>query len=157
MLKQQLKLAALLISLIGCIFPFGALSAEPVTPTSTVQPLSVLRVRCVKIPQRISLPANGYAASVNYPLPLNCPEANFLISAKTGQRMVLVLTSPGAARAEIKSPDGTSDGSPVGNGGVIFNKMLTSTGDYQVRISKSTMAEPWAGQIILTAVIQPNI
>jgi hypothetical protein len=45
----------------------------------------------------------------------------------------------------------------VGNGGVIFNKMLTSTGDYQIRISKSTMAEAWAGQIILTAVIQPNL
>ncbi len=157
MLKQQLKQAALLISLVGCVFPFWALGAEPITPSGTVQPLSVLRVRCVKIPQRISLPANGYAASVNYPLPLSCSEANFLISAKTGQRMVLVLTSPGAARAEIKAPDGMSDGSPGGNGGVIFNKMLTSTGDYQIRISKSTMAEPWAGQIILTAVIQPNI
>jgi hypothetical protein len=157
MLKQQFKKVALLIGLVGCVFPVGALNAEPITPNTTVQPLSVFKVRCVKTPQRISFSPNGYAGSVNYPLPLNCPEANFLISAKAGQRMVLVLTSPGSTRTEIKSPDGTSDGSPVGNGGVVFNKMLTSTGDYQIRISKSTTTEPWAGQIILTAVIQPNI
>jgi hypothetical protein len=157
MLEQQFKQAALLVGLVGWIFPFGTLRAEPIAPASTAQPLSVFKVRCVKTPQRISFSPNGYAGSVNYPLPLSCPEANFLISAKAGQRMVLVLTSPGAARAEIKAPDGVSDGSPVGNGGVIFNKMLTSTGDYQIRISKSTMAEPWAGQIILTAVIQPNL
>jgi hypothetical protein len=157
MLKQQSKKIALLTGLLGCVLPLGMVSAEPVTPASKAQPLSVFKVRCVKTPQRIAFSPNGYAGSVNYPLPLNCPEANFLISAKAGQRMVLILTSPGAARAEIKSPDNTSDGSPVGNGGVIFNKMLTSTGDYQIRISKSTMAEPWAGQIILTAVIQPNI
>jgi hypothetical protein len=157
MLKQQLKQTAFLISLLGCVLPLGPLSAQPITPKSTTPPIPVFKVRCVKTPQRISLPPNGYASSINYPLPLSCPEANFLISAKSGQRMVLVLTSPGAARAEFKAPDGTSDGSPVGSGGVIFNKMLTSTGDYQIRISKSTMAEPWAGQIILTAVIQPNI
>jgi hypothetical protein len=157
MLKQQFKQAALLVGLVGWIFSLGTLNAEPIAPTNTVQPLSVFKVRCVKIPQRIAFSPNGYAGSVNYPLPLNCPEANFLISAKAGQRMVLVLTSPGAARSEVKAPDGISDGSPVGNGGVIFNKMLTSTGDYQIRISKSTMAESWAGQIILTAVIQPNL
>jgi hypothetical protein len=157
MLKQQSKKLVLLIGLLGCVLPLEPLSAQPIEPKSTTPPIPVFRVRCVKTPQRISFSPNGYAGSVNYPLPLSCPEANFLISAKAGQRMVLVLTSPGAARAEVKSPDGMSDGSPAGNGGVIFNKMLTSTGDYQIRISKSTTAEAWAGQIILTAVIQPNI
>ena len=71
--------------------------------------------------------------------------------------MVLILSSPGAARAEISSPNGKSDDQPVGKEGVIFNKTLTSTGEYKIRISKSLMAEPWAGQIILTAVVQPNI
>lgn len=157
MLKQPFKQVVLFIGLVGCGFPLAVLGAESIAPTSPAQPRSEVKMKCVKIPQRISVPPNGYAASVTYPLPLNCAEANFLVSAKAGQHMVLILTSPGAARAEVRAPNGANDGSPVGNGGVIFTKMLTSTGDYQIRISKSTMAEPWAGQIILTAVIQPNI
>lgn len=152
MLKKPLKclFLSLLAGSSSSLVAFGA----PVQPTQDASPSALL---CLTTPQRITIPPNGYASSMNYQLPASCTEANFLISAKTGQLMVLVLSSPGAARAEIKSPDGKSDGQPVGNGGVIFSKTLTSTGDYKIRISKSPMAEPWAGQIILTAVVQPNI
>jgi hypothetical protein len=131
---------------------FGA----PSQPTQTTPP-STQTMLCLTTPQRITVPPNGYASSMNYQLPASCTEANFLISAKQGQLMVLVLSSPGAVRAEVSAPDGKSDGQPVGNGGVIFSKTLTSTGDYKIRISKSLRAEPWAGQILLTAVVQPNI
>jgi hypothetical protein len=154
MLKKSLEW--LFVSLLaGSSVSLAAIGA-PSQPNQA-KPSSDLTMLCLTTPQRITVPPNGYASSMNYQLPASCTEANFLISAKTGQLMVLILSSPGAARAEVKSPDGKSDGQPVGNGGVIFSKTLTSTGDYKIRISKSLMAEPWAGQIILTAVVQPNI
>ncbi len=156
MQKNPLKILFLTV-LVGSSFPFVAFGTPPIPQSTQAKPTSPLTVKCVTTPQRITIPPNGYASSLNYQLSAGCTEANFLISAKQGQLMVLVLSSPGAARAEIKSPDGKSDGQPVGNGGVIFNKTLTSTGEYKIRISKSLMAEPWAGQIILTAVVQPNI
>ena len=156
MLKNPLKTLFLTV-LAGSSFPLAAFGTTPIPQSTQAKPPSALTVKCVITPQRITVLPNGYASSVNYQLPASCTEANFLISAKTGQLMVLVLSSPGAARAEIKSPDGKSDGQPVGNGGVIFSKTLTITGDYKIRISKSLMAEPWAGQIILTVVVQPNI
>ncbi len=154
MLKKPLEWLSLSI-LAGCSVSLAALGAPSVT--AQAKPSADPTMQCLTTPQRITIPPNGYASSMNYPLPASCTEANFLISAKQGQLMVLVLSSPSAARAEISSPDGTRDGQPVGNGGVIFNKTLTRTGDYKIRISKSSMAEPWAGQIILTAVVQPNI
>lgn len=155
MLKKPLEWLALLSLLAGSSGSLAAFGA-PVRPTQNT-PASAQTMICLTKPQRITVQPNGYASSMNYQLPASCTEANFLISAKQGQLMVLVLSSPGAARAEINSPDGKSDGQPVGNGGVIFSKTLSITGDYKIRISKSPMAEPWSGQIILTAVVQPNI
>jgi hypothetical protein len=153
-LKKLLKWPALsLLAASGIsLAAFGA----PIQPTQTT-PASAQTMICLIKPQRITVQPNGYASSMNYQLPASCTEANFLISAKQGQLMVLVLSSPSAVRAEISAPDGKSDSQPVANGGVIFSKILTSTGDYKIRISKSLAAEPWAGQILLTAVVQPNI
>jgi hypothetical protein len=156
MFHQALKRAVFLMILAGCSFPITASGAPSIAPATKAKPPSET-VTCFSPTQRFNFLPNGYAGSINYQFSLNCLEANFIVSAKAGQLMVLVLSSPGPTRFEIKSPDGISDGEPVGNGGVIFNKMLTSTGDYKIRISKSKMAEPWVGQIILTAVIQPNI
>ncbi len=156
MRKHPLKTLFLTV-LAGSSFPLAAFGMPPIAQQTQTKPPSALTLKCVITPQRITIPPNGYASSMNYQLPASCTEANFIISAKQGQLMVLVLSSPGAARADINSPDGKSDGQLVGNGGVIFSKTLTSTGDYKIRISKSPIAEPWAGQIILTAVVQPNI
>jgi hypothetical protein len=146
----------LFVSLLAGSSVLLAASGARTQPKQGASP-SAPTMLCLTTPQRITVPPNGYASSMNYQLPESCTEANFLISAKQGQLMVLVLSSPGAVRAEVSAPDGKSDGQPTGNGGVIFSKTLASTGDYKIRISKSLMAKPWAGQIILTAVVQPNI
>lgn len=157
MRMKQLKTLFTIASVVSSFLTlaFGApiiAQSKKVTP-----PSDQTEIICLVKPQRITVPPNGYASSINYQLPPSCTEANFLIFAKQGQLMVLVLSSPGAVRAEISAPDGKSDGQPVGNGGVIFSKTLTSTGDYKIRISKSSTTKPWSGQIILTAVVQPNI
>jgi hypothetical protein len=154
-LKKSLEWLVFLNLLAGSSGSLAAFGA-PVQPTQEAFPSATTMI-CLTTPQRITVPPNGYASSMNYQLPASCTEANFFISGKQGQLMVLVLSSPGAVRAEISAPDGKSDGQPVENGGVIFSKILTRTGDYKIRISKSLMAKPWAGQIILTAVVQPNI
>jgi hypothetical protein len=156
--KKSLKWGAFLMLLTGCSFSLAAsgetLLAQSKQPTTPPE----LFVFCPSTPQRFNIPPTGYAASKIYLLPSSCVEANFLISAKAGQLMVLVLNSPGATRAEIKSPDGTStEQQPTANAGVVFNKVLTSTGEYRIKILKDKKAAPWSGQVILTAVVQPNI
>lgn len=157
MLHQLLRRAVFGVILAGCSFPFTAFEPFAIAQSQKTKPPAEKAIHCVSPPQRFNFLPNGYAGSINYQLSLNCLEANFTISAKAGQLMVLVLSSPGPTRFEIKAPNGTSSGEPVGNGRVIFNETLTTTGEYQIRISKSTMADPWAGQIILTAVVQPHV
>jgi hypothetical protein len=131
-------------------------STSAMVQPAAAQPLSLpLPINCSTVVQRINL-LQGYASSLRRELNPSCSEANILISAKAGQFMVLVLSSPGPGRFQLTSPDGSSESGPVGNGGVIFNKTLTKTGDYRLRVTESTTAKLWTGQILLTAVIHPQ-
>ncbi|WP_404790187.1 hypothetical protein [Altericista sp. CCNU0014] len=157
MLERLLKQGAVLTILTGCSFSLAASGETLLAQSKQAKPVPELIIFCPSTPQRFNFLPNGYAASKIYMLPSSCVEANFTISAKAGQLMVLVLNSPGSTRVEIKSPDGTSNEQPAGNAGVVFNKVLTATGEYRIKVSKDKKAAPWSGQLILTAVVQPNL
>ena len=69
-------------------------------------------------------------------------EANFVLRAKAGQHMHVEIRGRGATRGVVTFPSGQSDGQP---GGVIFDGILPDTGDYRIRVTESSMADPWRG------------
>ena len=69
-------------------------------------------------------------------------EANFILRAKAGQHMRVEIRGRGATRGVVTFPSGQSDGQP---GGVIFDGILPDTGDYRIRVTESSMADPWRG------------
>ena len=69
-------------------------------------------------------------------------EANFILRAKAGQHMRVEIRGRGATRGMVTFPSGQGDGQP---GGVIFDGILPDTGDYGIRVTESSMADPWRG------------
>ena len=69
-------------------------------------------------------------------------EANFVLRAKAGQHMRVEIRGRGATRGMVTFPSGQGDGQP---GGVIFDGVLPDTGDYRIRVTESSMADPWRG------------
>jgi hypothetical protein len=69
-------------------------------------------------------------------------EANFVLRAKAGQHMRVEIRGRGATRGMVTFPSGQGDGQP---GGVIFDGILPDTGDYGIRVTESSMANPWRG------------
>ena len=69
-------------------------------------------------------------------------EANFVLRAKAGQHMRVEIRGRGATRGVVTFPSGQADGQP---GGVIFDGILPDTGDYGIRVTESSMADPWRG------------
>lgn len=81
-------------------------------------------------------------------------EANFVLRAKAGQHMRVEIRGRGATRGTVTFPSGQSDGQP---GGVVFNGILPDTGDYGIRVTESTMADPWRGSFtVIIDVVSPG-
>ncbi len=81
-------------------------------------------------------------------------EANFVLRAKAGQHMRIEIRGRGATRGMVTFPSGQGDGQP---GGVIFDGILPDTGDYGIRVTESTMADPWRGSFtVIIDVVSPG-
>ena len=71
-------------------------------------------------------------------------EAVFVLRAKAGQHMRVDIRGRGATRGIVIFPDGQQDGAP---GGVVFDGILPTTGDYRIRVTESSTANAWSGPI----------
>jgi hypothetical protein len=78
-------------------------------------------------------------------------KALFILRARSGQRMRVNISGAGATRGIVIFPSGKQDGAP---GGVIFDDVLTETGDYRIRVTESSMAEEWRGSFVLEVEIR---
>lgn len=81
----------------------------------------------------------------------------YVVKAKEGDHMIVnvISTTSGFETAgEIIAPSGEEDGQ---HGGVVFNRQLTETGDYKIRVTQNLMAgERSSGSFILEVVITPS-
>lgn len=81
----------------------------------------------------------------------------YVVKAKEGDHMIvhIISTTSGFETAgEIVAPSGEEDGQ---HGGVVFNRQLTETGDYKIRVTQNLMAgERSSGSFILEVVIIPS-
>lgn len=73
-------------------------------------------------------------------------EVRFVVRARSGQQMRLIVDADGPTRGFVTFPNGDEAGSPGEN---FFDDTLPADGDYHIRITESSMAEPWSGKITL--------
>ena len=74
----------------------------------------------------------------------------FVIDARAGQTMIVIVKGQGPTRGMVYSPDGRSSGQP---GGRVFDAPLTVSGDYRIHVTESSMGEAWSGRVDVVAVI----
>lgn len=68
--------------------------------------------------------------------------ADFMLRLKAGQHIRIEIRGRGPTRGVLIFPSGKQDGGP---GGVIFDDKIDETGDFQIRVTESSMAEAWRG------------
>jgi hypothetical protein len=73
-------------------------------------------------------------------------EVRFVVRARSGQQMRLVVDADGPTRGFVTFPNGDEVGSPGHN---FFDDMLPADGDYHIRVTESMMGEAWSGKITL--------
>jgi len=99
-----------------------------------------------KIPQRIYFARGATEARATGYLRGIRDEAVFILRAQAGQHMRVEVRSRGATRGIVIFPNGQQDGAP---GGIVFDGTLPVTGDYRIRVTESSMANAWTGNITL--------
>lgn len=101
--------------------------------------------------RRIRFRSGATAARVRGSLKGISDEAVFVLRARSGQHMRINISGEGPTRGTLLFPSGKQDGGP---GGVIFDDVLTETGDYRIRVTESSMAEAWRGSFVLEVEIR---
>jgi hypothetical protein len=101
--------------------------------------------------RRIRFKKGQTAASVKGTLSHIHDEAYFVLRARAGQRMRIIITGEGPTRGVVTFPSGQQDGGP---GGLVFDDRLPETGDYRIRVTESSMGEEWKGSFILEVSIR---
>jgi hypothetical protein len=101
--------------------------------------------------RRIRFKQGATAARVRGSLRGVNDEALFVLHARSGQHMRVNISGVGATRGVVIFPSGKQDGQP---GGLIFDDVLTETGDYRIRVTESSMADEWRGSFVLEVEIR---
>jgi hypothetical protein len=111
--------------------------------------IAVFFIACAAIqraPQRIYFARDATEARAAGYLRGHRDEANFVLRAQAGQHMRLEIRASGATRGTVIFPNGEQEGSP---GGVFFDGILPATGDYQISVGESPMADGWKDRFTL--------
>jgi hypothetical protein len=74
----------------------------------------------------------------------------FVVRARAGQTMIVVVEGAGPTRGTVFFPGGGSDGQP---GGRVFDASVPRTGDYRIRVTESPMGQGWSGRVDVVVVI----
>jgi|SRR5580658_5572701 hypothetical protein len=78
-------------------------------------------------------------------------QVRFVVRARSGQQMRLIVDADGPTRGFVTFPSGDEVGSPGSN---FFDDTLPADGDYHIRITESLMGESWSGKITLHVMIK---
>lgn len=140
--------AAIALSTTGAALASGSPGSAASASSGTAATTCVAGSRACPI--RISFAAGAYSGQASSVLTGIRSERWFVLGARAEQTMIVVVKGAGATRGIVYAPDGTSSGQP---GGRIFDQVLTSSGDYLVKVTESPMGEAWSGRIDVVAMI----
>jgi hypothetical protein len=101
-------------------------------------------------PIRITFASGAYSGQAHGRLTGIHDEKWFVVKARAGQSMIVIVKGAGATRGLVYSPNGGSSGQP---GGRVYDAVLPATGDYRIRVNESPMGEGWSGGIDVIVVI----
>jgi hypothetical protein len=101
-------------------------------------------------PIRIRFAAGAYAGQARSRLTGINAEKWFVVNARAGQGMIVIVKGAGATRGTVRFPNGEQDGQP---GGRVFDGTLPVSGDYRIRVTESLMGEAWSGRVDVLVVI----
>jgi hypothetical protein len=101
-------------------------------------------------PVRITFAPGAYSGQAGSQLTGIRAEQWFVVHARAGQTMIIVVRGHGPTRGTVFFPDGRSSGQP---GGRVFDGRLPITGDYRIRVTESPMGEAWSGGVAVISMI----
>ena len=119
-------------------FAITTVADEPSSATSTNAPSSA-ETRIVFKRGAIEAVAYGELTKID-------DQVRFVVRARSGQQMRLIVDADGPTRGFVTFPSGEEVGSP---GHTFFDDTLSGDGDYHIRITESPMGEGWSGKITL--------
>jgi hypothetical protein len=114
------------------------LADEPTSATPTSAPFTA-ETRIVFKRGAIEAVARGELTKID-------GQVRFVVRARSGQQMRLIVDADGPTRGFVTFPSGDEVGSPGPN---LFDDTLPVGGDYHIRITESPMGEGWSGKIML--------
>ncbi len=74
----------------------------------------------------------------------------FVVRARAGQSMIVLVEGTGPTRGVVSFPNGRSSGQP---GGRVFDGFVLASGDARIRVTESPMGQAWAGPVDVVVVI----
>ncbi len=120
------------------------------TSAAPVQAAAACTTGARACPIRITFVPGAYSGQARGVLTGIRSQQWFIIHARAGQTMVVVVEGRGATRGIVSFPDGRSSGQP---GGRVFDGPVPLTGDYRIEVTESTMGQAWSGGIAVVALI----
>jgi hypothetical protein len=104
-------------------------------------------------PQRIVFARGATVATARGYLRNHRDSAWFVLRVSAGQHMHVEIDAQNAAHGTIIYPSGKQETQP---GGTVFDDTIDETGDYQIGVSESPMAEGWRGAFTVKVEILPK-
>jgi hypothetical protein len=101
-------------------------------------------------PIRIEFAAGAYSGQAHGRLTGMKSGQWFVIRARAGQTMVVIVKGQGPTRGMVYYPNGQWTGQP---GGRVFDGPVPVSGDYRIHVTESSMGEAWSGRVDVVAVI----
>jgi hypothetical protein len=95
-------------------------------------------------PIRIAFAAGAFSGQAHSRLTGISSKKWFVVSARAGQTMIVVVEGAGPTAGIVHFPGGQSNGQP---GGRVFDGTLPASGDYRIRVTESQRAEAWSGRV----------
>ena len=134
----------------GSVLSAAAAPTAGTTASNTAVTAAACTAGSSACPIRISFAPGAYSGQGHAYLAGASSVKWFVVNARAGQTMVVIVKGRGPTRGIVYSPDGSHSGQP---GGRIFDAIVPASGDQRIRVSESTMGEAWSGGVDVLVVI----
>ena len=128
----------------------GSASHSQSSASSAIQAATTCTAGAKACPIRITFATGAYSGQAHSRLTGIHDQKWFVVKARAGQTMIVIVKGAGATRGIVYAPNGTSSGQP---GGRVYDAVLPASGDYRIRVTESPMGEGWSGGIDVIVVI----
>ncbi len=130
--------------------PAGASAATAPSAAPHLQAATTCTPGARACPIRIRFAPGAYSGQGHSQLLGIRSQRWFVVHARAGQEMIVIVEGRGATRGVVSFPGGGSNGQP---GGRVFDASVPRTGDYRIHVTESPMGQGWSGRVDVVVVI----